>query len=85
MLAAGEGEDGQAKTRFYIYITVLHKLGDLDSVSVHDLNFSMAAAVQKFKQCLLKSTEADVEDVILEFVAALPLQFYIGPHARKYS
>jgi hypothetical protein len=85
----GEREGGVGDARgksFYIYITILHKLGDFDAVDGTDLNLNMASSVQSLKTLLQhRSSSIDAREIILEFVAGSTLQFYIGLHTGSFK
>jgi hypothetical protein len=86
----GEREGGVGDARgksFYIYITILHKLGDFDAVDDGaDLNMKMASSVRSLKTLLQhRSSLIDAREIILKFVAESDLQFYIGLHTGSFG
>ena len=73
--------DSRCKS-FYIYITLLHKLGDFDAANNDGLNLKMTSSVDSLKSKLHhRSSLLDAREIILEFVTGSTLQFYIGLHS----
>jgi hypothetical protein len=76
--------DARGKS-FYIYITILHKLGDFDAVDGADLNLKMASSVRSLKTLLQhRSSLIDAREILLKFVAGSTLQFYTGLHTGSF-